>query len=193
MLQNLQSACVDYLPGNEDFEKQDNMLLNGLKKFSPTNEVYCTKCDTNVRVTKNGKVKDTYQFQCVNGDNKHYLSATQIIESIPDEWITELLEPCKDAYRIQLLNWIGKEYLHTELWEIKGLKNATKRFSSELSPIKGSVRVRPANARELQRRISFCSRRKAVFSTKSIQGHVNKCRNFGNQQPNPRYISPECM
>ena len=34
------------------------------------------------------------------------------------------------------MNWINKEHLSPEIWETKGLKNATKRFSTELSSLK---------------------------------------------------------
>ena len=41
-----------------------------------------------------------------------------------------------ESTRLQTLKWIDKEHLASDIWEIKGLKNATKRFASELSPIK---------------------------------------------------------
>jgi hypothetical protein len=56
----------------------------------------------------------------------HYISATQILETIPDEWIADLFEIFDNPYRAQILDWINKEHLSPEIWDLKGLKNATK-------------------------------------------------------------------
>lgn len=117
-----------------DFDKLDNPLLNGLKKFAKTNLVHCKKCDDMVKVSLNGVVKSTFQFDCKIGN--HHISATQILGSLPDEWILEVTESMEESNRIQTLKWLDKAHLSEDLWEAKGLKNAMKRFAVDRSPIK---------------------------------------------------------
>lgn len=137
---------MGHVPTEEAFDKLSNPFLNGLKNFSSHYEVFCRKCLKMVRVTKNGKVKDTYQFQCSDGDSTHYISATQILETIPDEWFIDILEIFDSSYKNQILDWINKEHLNPEIWELKGLKNANKRFPIQLSPVKdNSSKMRAVN------------------------------------------------
>ena len=98
------------------------------------------------KLSKNGKTKDTYQFICSESEKPHYLSGTQILETLPDEWVLDLTEMFDDAYKIQLLDWINKEHLSPETWECKGMKNASKRFSAQMSPVKdNSYKIRAVN------------------------------------------------
>ena len=97
-----------------------------------------------VRVVTNGAIKSTFQFDCKQGI--HHLSATQILGTLPDEWISSVTELMSDSNRIQTLKWLDKGHLSEEIWEIKGLKNAKKRFSVELSPTKpDSFKIRAVN------------------------------------------------
>jgi hypothetical protein len=138
---------MEHVPTEEAFDKLSNPLLNGLKIFSSNNEVHCQKCSKLTRVSKNGKTKDTYQFSCNGGEKMHYISATQILETIPDEWIADLVEIFENPYRAQILDWINKEHLSPEIWDLKGLKNATKRFSTQLSPVKDNmIKIRAVNS-----------------------------------------------
>jgi hypothetical protein len=106
---------MDHVPTEDVFDKLSNPLLNGLKNFSSSNEVFCQKCSKLTRVSKNGKTKDTYQFSCNGGEKMHYISATQILETIPDEWIADLVEIFDNPYRAQILDWINKEHLSPEI------------------------------------------------------------------------------
>lgn len=145
-LDHLYIEIIDLLPTEDEFDKLSNPFLNGLKNFSSSNEVYCMKCKKMGKITKNGKTKDTYQFTCNNGEKTHYISATQILETLPDEWVLELAEITNQPFRNQLLDWMNKEHLSPEIWEVKGLKNATKRFSQSLSPMKSdSTKIRAVN------------------------------------------------
>jgi uncharacterized protein YeeX (DUF496 family) len=138
---------MDHVPTEEVFDKLSNPLLNGLKNFSSSNEVFCPKCSKLTKVSKNGKTKDTYQFSCNGAEKMHYISATQILETIPDEWIADLVEIFDNPYRVQILDWINKEHLSPEIWDLKGLKNATKRFSTQLSPVKDNmIKIRAVNS-----------------------------------------------
>ena len=143
----LYNYCMEHVPTEAPFEKLSNPLLNGLKTFSSNHEVFCPKCKAEVKLSKNGRTKDTYQFVCNNGEREHYNSATQILETIPDDWMVDFVEVFDSSYRTQLLNWINKEHLSPEIWETKGLKNATKRFATELSPLKqGDMKIRIVNS-----------------------------------------------
>ena len=133
-LEGLKSLTVSEIRNKDEFDKLDNPLLNGLKKFSRNDLVVCKKCEEPVKVSLNGAVKSTFQFDCKKGS--HHVSATQILGTLPDEWVTSTIELMCESTRLQTLKWIDKEHLASDIWEIKGLKNATKRFASELSPIK---------------------------------------------------------
>lgn len=129
----------------DEFDKLDNPFLNGLKKFSKSNMVFCKRCNEMSRVTVNGANKSTFQFDCKTGN--HHISATQILSTLPDEWVIDAIEPMSQNSRIHTLKWIDKGHLSDEIWETKGLKNATKRFSVELSPIKSSeTKIRAVNS-----------------------------------------------
>jgi hypothetical protein len=45
----------------------------------------------------------------------HYISATQVLETIPDEWIADLVEIFDNPYRAQILDWINKEHLSPKI------------------------------------------------------------------------------
>ncbi|TEB15428.1 hypothetical protein C9890_0606 [Perkinsus sp. BL_2016] len=129
----------------DEFDKLDNPFLNGLKNFSKTNLVYCKRCDDAVKVSVNGAIKSTFQFDCKKGG--HHISATQILSTLPDEIISGNVEAMETSTRIQTLKWLDKCHLDEEIWEVKGLKNATKRFAIELSPIKTSDnKIRAVNS-----------------------------------------------
>ena len=126
------------------FEKLDNPFLNALRSFSPLNEIFCPKCEALAKFSKHGKVKETFQFECTIG--KHKVSAVQLLRHFPDEALSILVAALDNADKAQALEWIGKEHLSPELWEVKAKKNATKRFAIELSPIKdGSTKIRAIN------------------------------------------------
>jgi hypothetical protein len=63
---------MDRVSTEDVFDKLANPLLNGLKKFSSSNEVFCQKCAKLTRVSKNGKTKGPYQFSCNGGENALY-------------------------------------------------------------------------------------------------------------------------
>jgi len=137
---------MEHVPTEDPFDKLLNPFLNGLKNFSSNNEAFCQKCGKLSKLSKNGKTKDTYQFICNVSGKPHYLSATQVLETLPDEWVLDLMEMFDEGYKNQLLDWINKEHLSPEIWEVKGLKNATKRFSLQLSPAKdSSSKIRAVN------------------------------------------------
>ena len=145
-LKNLSDYCGAEIVPEGEFLKRDNPLLNGLKKFSSHHDVFCNKCAKFVRTTKKGFVKEAYQFVCESSATKHGLSANQIFGSLPDSWLEKVTKNFEASYRGQILKWLGKEQLDTELWETKGLKNAMKRFSNVLSPIKGDAsKIRAVN------------------------------------------------
>ena len=83
-------------------------------------------------MTKRGKTNKTYQFNC----GTHTVSATQILGSLPDDFILKHLprEP-RHVYN-ETLSWIGKDQLSPELLERASSKNAVKRYSAHRSPIK---------------------------------------------------------
>ena len=146
VLDSLFVEIMEHVPTEDSFDKLCNSFLNGLKFFSSNNEVFCQKCRKLTKLSKNGKTKDTYQFICSESEKPHYLSGTQILETLPDEWVLDLTEMFDDPYKIQLLNWINKEHLSPEIWECKGMKNATKRFSAQMSPVKdNSSKIRAVN------------------------------------------------
>ena len=143
-LESLKKSCEPEAHKQGEFDKLDNPLLNGLKKFAKNELVLCKKCEAMVRVVTNGAIKSTFQFDCKQGI--HHLSATQILGTLPDEWISSVTELMSDSNRIQTLKWLDKGHLSEEIWEIKGLKNAKKRFSVELSPTKpDSFKIRAVN------------------------------------------------
>ena len=75
------------------------------------------------------------------------MSAVQLLRNIPDEALSILVAALDNADKVQALEWIGKEHLSPELWEVKAKKNATKRFAIDLSPIKdGSTKIRAINS-----------------------------------------------
>jgi cell division protein FtsB len=137
---------MEHVPTEDAFDKLCNPFLNGLKIFSSNNEVFCQKCGKPTKLSKNGRTKDTYQFICSESGKPHYLSAIQILETLPDEWVLNLMDMFDEGYKNQLLDWINKEHLSPEIWEVKGLKNATKRVSLQLSPVKdNSSKIRAVN------------------------------------------------
>ena len=143
-LDALKKAYNNYNLTTEDFEKLENPLLHALKEISGSMKVVCTKCNDLVSVTKNGKLKETYQFHCTKGG--HGRSATQIISSLPDDWLLELTQDLDTKYRAELLKWAEKGSLWGELWQMKPSRNAMKRFAQELSPIKtDSLKIRAVN------------------------------------------------
>ena len=146
-LLSLQAQCVELTPIEGEFNKLVNPLVEGLKKFSPTNEVYCPKCGKYSKLIKHGKTNDSYQFICHNGEKPHQVSALQIIATIPDEFMLDLADFLNQPYRTELLNWAGRQHLCPEIWETKGMKNASKRYATELSPIKmGDTKIRAVNS-----------------------------------------------
>jgi hypothetical protein len=145
-LETLEAHCVAFTPVEGSFDKLVNPLVEGLRSFSPSNDIYCPKCSKYVRMTKNGKTNESYQFICTNGEKAHQVSALQIISTIPDELMINLADFLDRPYKNNLLVWAGREHLCPELWDLKGSKNATKRFAVELSPIKTSdTKVRAVN------------------------------------------------
>lgn len=145
-LLELKEKCLDELSPLAIFDKKDNVLLNGLRNYSGKFEVFCPKCKKMVKTTKNGFVKDSYQFFCCNASPQHQISASQILRTLPDEFFEDIIELLDEAQKAALLKWIEREYLCDDLWETKGSKNAMKRFSQELSPIKGdSIKIRAVN------------------------------------------------
>lgn len=117
-----------------EFDKQNNKLLTALKEFSTREKLYCHKCKAMSSMTKKGKVNSTYQFAC----GTHTLSATQILGTLPDAFVlSQLPKDPRDVFN-STLTWIGKDHLSPELTERSSKRNATKRYSSHRSPIKGS-------------------------------------------------------
>ena len=130
----------------DEFEKLNNPLLHALKEVTNSLPVVCTKCHDLVRMTKNGRNKETYQFNCVPGE--HGRSATQILSSLPDDWVSELTNDLDSRYRAELLKWAEKGELWAEHWQIQSStgRNAMKRLAVELSPIKSdSLKIRAVN------------------------------------------------
>jgi hypothetical protein len=109
-----------HVPTEDVFYKLSNPLLNGLKKFSSSNEGFCQKCSKLTRVSKNSKTKDTYQFSYNRGEKMHYISATQILETIPDEWIADLVKIL--IIRTEPKFWIGL------IWNILARNMGLERF-----------------------------------------------------------------
>ena len=125
-------AC-DLVPNDDsEFDRLNNKLLIALKAFSGSNKIYCLKCKSMCLMTKRGKTNKTYQFNC----GTHTVSATQILGSLPDDFILKHLprEP-RHVYN-ETLSWIGKDQLSPELLERASSKNAVKRYSAHRSPIK---------------------------------------------------------
>lgn len=144
-LNSLSSIIKNEIVEKDEFDKLDNPFLNGLKKFCKANMAYCKKCEVMTKMIINGVAKNTFQFDCKKG--LHHMSATQILSTIPDEEIMNLAEMMEDSTRIQTMKWLDKEHLCEEIWETKGLKNATKRFAIDLSPLKANdTKVRAVNS-----------------------------------------------
>ena len=83
-LQAFTSVCVD-TANDTVFDKLNNKLLIALKLHTPFNKIYCSKCKKMTTVTKRGKANKTYQFAC----GSHTISASQILESLPESFILE--------------------------------------------------------------------------------------------------------
>lgn len=168
------SFAVNYeILEKDEFDKLDNPFLNGLKKISKNDLVFCKKCDDLVKVSPNGIVRNTFQFDCKK--DGHHLSATQILGTLPDEWITSSTELMCDSTRLQTLKWIDKEHLAGDIWETKGLKNATKRFAVELSPIKtNDTKIRAVNVsletevKELKVMVETLMKRQDVIESENV-------------------------
>ena len=130
-LAKLSLACAS-TPNDSKFDRLDNKLLSALKEFSTTNEMFCFKCKGMKLMTKKGKTSNTYQFHC----EKHTLSATQILGTLPDAFFLRNLptEP-RDVFNATI-TWLGKDHLSPELQELSCKRNAVKRFSAHRSPPK---------------------------------------------------------
>ena len=78
---------------------------------------------------------------------------------MPDEFINENTENLEIKYRAEILKWLEEDHLWSELWQVKGEKNAVKRFYHELSPIKSApTKIRAINnglEEENQKKIKY--------------------------------------
>ena len=134
VLKYISNSFDEQTSNNQVFDKLDNPFLNGLKQCSPSHQIFCPKCNKLEKLTKHGKVKETFQFECAAGGHK--ISATQILETVSDEFIVEQVSKVTEPYKSLILEWIGKEHLSPELWDVRKSRNATKRFAVNLSPMK---------------------------------------------------------
>lgn len=142
-LQKLAATCAE-TAADEQFDRLNNKLLIALKAHSTSNKIFCHKCSSMRLVTKRGKVNKTYQFACGN----HTLSATQILFTLPDEFIQENVPENPRYVFNATIKWIGKDHLSPELIEMDTKRKAVKRFSVYRSPTKapstGLIRSRNA-------------------------------------------------
>lgn len=162
-LANFGLTCASVASDNV-FDRLNNKLLIALKQFSTLNKIYCCKCKAMMAMTKRGKVKNTYQFACM----QHTLSATQILGTLPDSFILRYLPMDPRHVFIETLSWIKKDHLCPELQELSCKRNAVKRFSAHRSPMKApmssllssrnSVNEMYVELRELKERVIFNER-----------------------------------
>lgn len=145
-LQKFTSICAQ-TANDTEFDKLNNKLLIALKLFTPQNSIYCSKCKSMTSVTKRGKTNKTYQFAC----GSHTISASQILESLPESFILDQIPAEPADVFIQTLDWLSKPHLSPELLARASHRNATKRFSFHRSPDR---RVLPPGAGKL-RNISY--------------------------------------
>ena len=118
-----------------EFDRLNNKLLVALKLFSSSNKIYCVKCKLMSQMTKRGKSNKTYQFAC----GTHTLSASQILGSLPDEFLLRNIPNEPRHVLNETLSWLGKDQLSPELNERSAKRNAVKRYSSHRSPIKAPM------------------------------------------------------
>jgi hypothetical protein len=136
-----------------EFDKLNNKLLIALKLHTPHNRIYCSKCKKMTSVTKRGKTNKTYQFAC----GSHTISASQILESLPEGFLLAQIPSEPADVFIQTLDWLSKPHLSPELLARASKRNATKRFSFHRSPERiamppGVIKTRshsPENSTEL--------------------------------------------
>lgn len=151
-LQSFTSIC-NLTANDTEFDKLNNKLLVALKLHTPNSKIYCSKCKAMKTVTKRGKTNKTYQFAC----NTHTISATQILESLPESFILAQIPSEPVDVFIQTLDWLSKPHLSPELLARASRRNASKRFSFHRSPERlvlppGIVKLRnhsPAKTDEL--------------------------------------------
>ena len=151
-LQTFTLICTQ-TANDTEFDKLNNKLLVALKLYTPLNKIYCSKCKAMTSVTKRGKTNKTYQFAC----STHTISATQILESLPESFILDQIPKEPTDVFIQTLDWLSKPHLSPELLARSSRRNATKRFSFHRSPERivvppGIIKSRnysPENADEL--------------------------------------------
>jgi hypothetical protein len=131
-LKNFQDTCSQ-IPPDAEFDKLTNRLLNALKDHVNNSKIYCPKCRDMAKVTKRGNAKRTYQFGCAG----HTISATQILSTLPDSIVMQIIPKEPSRVFIETITWISKDHLSPELTDRKAKKNAVKRFSFQRSPPKG--------------------------------------------------------
>lgn len=134
------STTLEGIENDGEFDRLDNKLLSALKTFSRDNPVYCSKCKTMTNVTRKGKTNKTYQFVC----GSHTLSASQILSTLPDNFILTHLPMSPRHVFNETLSWIGRDDLSPELTERVANRNAVKRYSAYRSPMKGSEIIPPS-------------------------------------------------
>lgn len=134
------AATLEVTKNDEEFDRLENKLLSALKVFSRENQVYCSKCKTMNNVTKKGKTNKTYQFAC----GSHTLSASQILSTLPDNFILAHLPMNPRHVFNETLSWLGRDDLSPELTERAANRNAVKRYSAYRSPMKGSESIPPS-------------------------------------------------
>ena len=130
-LTNFAQVCSS-VSDDIEFDRLNNKLLVALKLFSSANKIYCVKCKRLTQMTKRGKTKNTYQFAC----GTHTLSATQILGSLPDNFLLQFIPKEPRHVLNETLSWLGKDQLSPELIERSAKRNAVKRYSAHRSPIK---------------------------------------------------------
>lgn len=133
-LKTFAQVCSTVSDDNE-FDRLNNKLLLALKMFSSNNKIYCVKCKKMSQMTKRGKTKKTYQFAC----GTHTLSATQILGSLPDQFLLQHIPNEPRHVLNETLSWLGKDQLSPELNELSAKRNAVKRYSAHRSPIKAPM------------------------------------------------------
>ena len=156
------STTLETTENDEEFDRLDNKLLSALKTFSRDNPVYCSKCKTMTNVTKKGKTNKTYQFAC----GSHTLSASQILSTLPDNFILAHLPMSPRHVFNETLSWIGRDDLSPELTERAANRNAVKRYSAYRSPIKGSESIMPSQN----------TLKEVLIEMKAIKTEINKLK-----------------
>ena len=113
------------LPADVTFDNLENRLVKTVRFISTEHDLYCIKCLGMRALKKHGKVNTSYQFECRN----HKISAKQILENLPDEFIIELIPKEPAVYFNLMLKWLSKDHLSPELVKLTTERNAVKRFS----------------------------------------------------------------